>query len=144
MSRYTTAEPGLAEFFIIAVAVFVGGLLAMLAHDEITAYRIKTAAAQAAQHLQKEIAQQKQKEQQRQQAIQQQQQEQQRRQQEQAQVRAQQAAAERARQQRKQKAWEQFYQPSGICKNDSARGDCADQHIRARTVFEAQYKDPYD
>ncbi len=144
MSRYRATEPGLAEFFIVAVAVFVGGLLAMLAHDEITAYRIKAAAAQATQHLQKEIAQQKQKERERQQVILQKQQEQQRRQQEQAQARAQQAAEERACQRRKQRAWEQFYQPSSACRNDSARGDCADQHIKAKIIFDAQYEDPCD
>ena len=42
---------------------------------------------------------------------------------------------------RKEQPWANYYQPSYTCRVDPLRGECADKHIRARTQFEAQYRD---
>lgn len=57
------------------------------------------------------------------------------------QVRAVLARQESERRKRKQQAWEAFYQPSPACRADSLSYGCADAHIRAKTAFEAQYRD---
>ena len=48
---------------------------------------------------------------------------------------------ERARHHRKEAAWREFWQPSESCRERPVQVICADQHIRARKVFEMQYTD---
>ena len=116
-------------FIAIACGVFFGGLGAGLAYTEITAYRLERAASQALSDFNTH-----------QQAAQQRSQEQARAT---AQAQAQAEISRRAFQQRitdqaraKQTAWEEYFRPSAACRSDPSRGDCADEHIRAKNRFE--------
>lgn len=118
-----------ALFLAIAGGVFVGGLGAGLAYTEITVYRAEKAAervlsAAAAQQQARE-----EREAQKQQALS-------------RMLAGQQQAADRARAQdrAKEAAWREYFKPSAICRDDAARGDCADEHIRARRKFEEIWK----
>lgn len=50
------------------------------------------------------------------------------------------AALEKQYQARKATAWESYYKPSAACQRDPATVDCANEHIRARRAFDAQFK----
>ena len=50
------------------------------------------------------------------------------------------AALEKQSQARKAAAWESYYKPSAACQRDPATVDCANEHIRARRAFDAQFK----
>lgn len=119
-------------FIAIACGVFFGGLGAGLAYTEITAYRLERAASQALSdfNTQQQAAQQRSQEQARATA-------QAQAQAEMRQRAAQQRAADLAR--AKQAAWDEFFKPSQVCRDDPARGECADQHIRAKRQFEENW-----
>ncbi|RGE47041.1 hypothetical protein DZC30_01155 [Comamonas testosteroni] len=50
------------------------------------------------------------------------------------------AVLEKQYQARKAAAWESYYKPSAACQRDPATVDCANEHIRARRAFDAQFK----
>jgi len=121
----------------IALGVFIGCMASVLTYEKILSWRVEQAAKVVMQELKlneekqaqaRELRLQEQRDQQdrlRKQAL------------EKDWERQQQVLAAR----RKEQAWSNFYQPSFTCRADPSRGDCADSHIRARTAFEAQYRD---
>ena len=42
---------------------------------------------------------------------------------------------------RKEAAWQIYYKPPPICRLDTVRADCANEHMKARRAFEAEYRD---
>lgn len=48
--------------------------------------------------------------------------------------------AELAAESRKAAAWERYYRPSAACQRESVSVECANEHIRAKRAFDAQYK----
>lgn len=121
----------------IALGVFIGCMIAVFTYENVLAWRAEQAAKQVMQKLKESEDKQKQAEQQRLQLQKEQQDKQRRQALERDWQRQQQALAAK----RKEQAWEKFYQPSNTCREDSARVDCANAHIKTREAFEAQYRD---
>lgn len=125
---------GLAHFFVITLAVFFGVLGANLALDQIRAYQVEVALKRAAHEAEQELKAMKKAadldRQMRDQAAR-----------SRLQAETQRLASEREKRLRKEQAWREFYQPSAECRRDSMTYGCADAHIRAKTAFEAQYRD---
>lgn len=140
MARYMS-DSDEGSFFVdvikIALGVFIGGLLAALAYEQILAWRMNQAlkevqaqtqrATDQIQRSQQRAEQQMQrdreaKEQQRQQAFEE-------------------ARQERIRKDRKNAAWERFYQPQEACKVDPGTMPCANAYMAAKKQFELQYRE---
>ena len=124
----------LSSFFVIAFAVFFAVIGALLVVDQIRAYQAEQAVKKALQAADQELR-----------AIQKataldlQMRDQAARDRQQAEARR--SADQREKRFRKEQAWQQFYQPSAECRRDAMSYGCADAHIRAKTAFEAQYRD---
>lgn len=138
MGRYMD-ESSEHSFFVdvlkIALGVFVGGLLAVLAYEQILALRVNIAAREAMQHLQKQSAQAEQARL----ARDREREERARLDRERAGERQAIAEVARAREERRRLAWERFYQPSVVCRDDPATLPCANAYMAAKKRFDAQY-----
>lgn len=121
----------------IALGVFIGCMAAVFTYESVLAWRAEQAAKQVMQELKAMEDKQRLADQQRMQRQKEQQDQQRKQQLERDWQRQQQDLAVK----RKEQAWASFYQPTYTCRIDPSRGDCADQHIRARKAFEAQYRD---
>lgn len=151
MARYMN-ESNENSFFVdvikIALGVFIGGLLAALAYEQILAWRMNEALKAVQTQTQRATAQMKRSlelaEQQRQRDREAQDEQRQRdreAQDEQRRQAVEQARQERLRQERKNAAWERFYQPPEACKVDSATMPCVNAYMAAKKRFELQYRD---
>lgn len=155
MGRYmqdSSERPFFLDVLKIALGVFVGSLLAVLAYEQILALRVDSAAREAMQHLQKQSADLAAQAQRTRLAQEREREERARRDRDEREERArmdrerdaaQRASAEaaRAREERRRLAWERFYQPSAACREDPATLPCANAHMAARKRFDAEYVD---
>lgn len=121
----------------IALGVFIGSMAAIFAYEGVLAWRAEQAARQLAQELKAMNDQQRQAQQQ----MLQQQKEEQRRQIRQELEKDWQRQQVELAAKRKEAAWQSYYKPSPICRLDNVRADCANEHMRARRAFEAEYRD---
>lgn len=121
----------------IAIGVFIGCMASVLVYEQTLVWRGEQAAKQVMQELQQQQERQKLAEQQRLQAQQDKERQKQRAMLEQEWEEQQRKLALK----RKEQAWSVYYKPSTICRSDPVRKDCADEHIRQRRAFEAQYRD---
>lgn len=130
MSERSLSFPGLV--LAIALGVFIGGLSAAFAYEQILIFRAERIAARAVEELEAMQAQDRARAQARaaQEAQRRAAQLQQQAQQRQAQLLADQEAKAKAL------AWEQYFTPTPSCRADPVRQECADAHIRARNQFE--------
>lgn len=125
-------------FFIdvikIALGVFIGGLLAALAYEQVLAWRMAQALKEVQAQAQRSTEQ-----------IQRSQQRAEQQRQRDSEAREQQALEharrERIRKERKSAAWERFYQPAEACKVDPGTMPCANAYMAAKKQFELQYRD---
>ena len=117
----------------IALGVFIGSMAAIFAYEGVLAWRAEQAARQLAQELKAMNDQQRQ-------AQQQMLQEQRRQIRQELEKDWQRQQVELAAK-RKEAAWQSYYKPSPICRLDIVRPDCANEHMRARRAFEAEYRD---
>lgn len=124
----------------ITAGVFIGGLLALLAHDAITEARIEHAARQALRQMQNttDAALRRQAE------ITDRQRQQNRAdesaQQEQRALQRQLAEDGRRAREAREKAFDRYFVPSPSCRADPASVDCGNAHIRARAQFDRDYR----
>ncbi|MGG4052161.1 hypothetical protein ABEW79_11030 [Delftia tsuruhatensis] len=128
-------------FFIdvikIALGVFIGGLLAALAYEQVLAWRM----AQALKEVQAQAQRSTEQIQRSQQRAEQQRQRDSEAREQQAQQALEHARRERIRKERKSAAWERFYQPAEACKVDPGTMPCANAYMAAKKQFELQYRD---
>ncbi len=140
MARYMN-ESNENSFFVdvvkIALGVFIGGLLAALAYEQILAWRMNEALKEVQAQTQRATAQMKRSLE----LAEQQRQSDREAQDEQRRQALEQARQERLRQERKNAAWERFYQPPEACKVDSATMPCVNAYMAAKKRFELQYRD---
>lgn len=140
MARYMN-ESNENSFFVdvvkIALGVFIGGLLAALAYEQILAWRMNEALKEVQAQTQRATAQMKRSLE----LAEQQRQRDREAQDEQRRQALEQARQERLRQERKNAAWERFYQPPEACKVDSATMPCVNAYMAAKKRFELQYRD---
>ena len=140
MGRYASESPE-GSFFVdvlkIAIGVFIGALLSVLAYEQILAWRMNQALKEVQAQTQR-AADQLQRSQQR---AEQQRQRDREIQEEQRQQALEQARQARIRQERKNAAWERFYQPPDACKADSSTMPCVNAYMAAKKRFELQYRD---
>lgn len=124
----------LLDLVKLSLGVFIGALAAMFAYETINVWRLERAARQLVQQ-----AQQQEKASRAQAARQQQQREEN----QQAISMANELAQrlDRERRARKEAAWNSFYQPSPACRTDAVTAACANEHIAAKRIFDAQYLD---
>lgn len=141
MRRSEPQELGVQSFLVIAIAVFIGATAALIANDQIRLYRLELEANKMAQQFQKNEAKRAQESNRQREAKERALREKAAAEAQAKRAREEQAAHAKAQERRKEAAWRQFWQPSEACRRDSAQGSCADQHIRARKIFEAQYQD---
>lgn len=121
----------------IAIGVFIGCMASVLVYEQMLVWRGEQAAKQVMQELQKQQERQKLAEQQRLEAQKERDRQKQRAMLEREWEQQQRKLAEK----RKEQAWAEYFKPSAICRSDPLRKDCADEHIRQRRAFEAQYRD---
>ncbi|MDR0204046.1 MAG: hypothetical protein LBJ40_18025 [Delftia acidovorans] len=130
-----------SSFFVdvikIALGVFIGGLVAALAYEQILAWRVNEALKEVQAQTQRATAQ----IQRSQELAEQQRQRDREEQDEQRRQALEQARQEGLRQERKNAAWERFYQPPEVCKVDSATMPCVNAYMAAKKRFELQYRD---
>ena len=140
MARYMS-DSDESSFFVdvikIALGVFIGGLLAALAYEQILAWRVNEALKEVQAQTQRATAQ----IQRSQELAEQKRQREREEQDEQRRQALEQARQERLRQERKNAAWERFYQPPEACKVDSATMPCVNAYMAAKKRFELQYRD---
>lgn len=129
-SERSLSFPGLV--FAIALGVFIGGLGAAFAYEQILLFRAERMANKVVEELEAMRAQDKARADARaaQEAQRRAAQLQQQAQQRQAQLLADQEAKA------KELAWAQYFKPSPECRNGSVNVECANAHIRARKQFE--------
>lgn len=155
MGRYmaeSSERPFWLDVLKIALGVFVGSLLAVLAYEQILALRVGIAAREAMQHLQKQssdaasqaersrVARDREREE-RARMDREEREERARIDRERAAEQRASAEAARAREERRRLAWGRFYQPSAACREDPATLPCANAHMAARKRFDAEYVD---
>lgn len=123
----------------IAIGVFIGALAAAFAWEGIQYVRLQVAAEQAKQEMQRAQRQMREEQRARDQAqaeADQRRRDTQRRQEEQARAAA---DARRQAERDKEAAWQRFYKPSVACQRDPTTMPCANEHMKARKLFEVQY-----
>lgn len=125
----------------IALGVFIGSMAAVFTYEGVLVWRAEQASRQVMKEFKALEEKQKLAQQQRLQQEKEQKERQHRQQEEREQQRQQQRQQQVLAARKKEQAWSNFFQPSYTCRVDPSRGDCADMHIRARTAFEAQYRD---
>lgn len=123
----------------IAIGVFIGALAAAFAWEGIQYVRLQVAAEQAKQEIKRAERQMRDEQRARDQAqadADQRRRDAQQRQEDQAR-----AAAEARRQAERDKeaAWQRFYKPSLSCQRDPTTLPCANEHVKARKLFDIQY-----
>lgn len=140
MARYMS-DSDEGSFFVdvikIALGVFIGGLLAAFAYEQILAWRMNDALKEVQAQTQQATAQMKRSLE----LAEQQRRRDREAQDEQRRQALEHARQERLRQERKNAAWERFYQPPEACKVDSATMPCVNAYMAAKKRFELQYRD---
>lgn len=125
----------------IAIGVCIGALAAIFIYEAVLSWRLSEASEQLANELKTQETARKQEQQallkqKRQQALDQEWAKQQK-----DNALMAQKAAQLEKQTRRESAWQKFFQPSALCRNDPSRTDCANAYIRARKMFDTQYRD---
>jgi uncharacterized membrane protein YccC len=124
----------------IALGVFIGALAAAFTWEGIQTVRVEMALKKATDEM-KRASQQARADQQAEQAAQQMAQEAQAKDEQERQKQNQEAAQlQRLRQHDKEEAWKQFFKPTASCLKDAVQAECANAHMRAKTIFESQYQ----
>lgn len=131
--------PIMEDVFKIALGVFIGSLAAVFAWEGITYVRLEIAAERARQEIartQREMRDQQRAQDRANAEADQRQRDARQRREDQA------RAADEARRQAerdKAAAWSRYYKPSAGCVADPTTVPCANEHMKARKLFEVQY-----